>query len=453
MKVRFVEVDRETLYLLPPSIQDWLPEKHLARFVVEIVEQLDLQPLKASYCGRGSRPYNPEMLVALLFYGYATGVFSSRKLERSTYDSLAFRYIAANKHPDHDTIAEFRKRFLPELTKIFVEILTIAGQMKVLKLGKVSIDGTKVPANASKHKALSYGHACKLEERLEAEVAELLQKAESADSADIPDGMDVPAELSIRQERIKAIKEAKAEIERRAVERYAEEQKAYEAKIADRAKKEQETGKKARAKRPQPPTPGPTEKDQVNLNDSESRIMPTSGGGFEQAYNAQAGVDTETLLIVTTHVSQAPNDKQELEPALTNLKHLPQTLGTVTDLLADNGYFSENNVRLCEENKVASYIAVKRDSHHPPLMERFEDPAPLPDEANALDTMKHRLKTKSGKALYAMRKSTIEPVFGIIKSVMGFRQFLLRGLDAVKGEWDLVCIAFNLKRLYALANG
>ena len=452
MKVRFVEVDRETLYLLPPSIQDWLPEKHLARFVVEIVEQLDLQPLKASYCGRGSRPYNPEMLVALLFYGYATGVFSSRKLERSTYDSVAFRYIAANKHPDHDTIAEFRKRFLPELTKIFVEILTIAGQMKVLKLGKVSIDGTKVPANASKHKALSYGHACKLEERLEAEVAELLQKAESADSADIPDGMDIPAELSIRQERIKAIKEAKAEIERRAVERYAEEQKAYEAKIADRAKKEQETGKKARAKRPQPPTPGPTEKDQVNLNDSESRIMPTSGGGFEQAYNAQAGVDTETLLIVTTHVSQAPNDKQELEPALTNLKHLPQTLGTVTDLLADNGYFSENNVRLCEENKVASYIAVKRDSHHPQLMERFEDPGPLPDEANALDTMKHRLKTKSGKALYAMRKSTIEPVFGIIKSVMGFRQFLLRGLDAVKGEWDLVCIAFNLKRLYALAN-
>ncbi len=421
MKVTFAEVDRETLYLLPPSIQDWLPEKHLARFVVEIVEQLDLQALKASYCGRGSRPYNPEMLVALLFYGYATGVFSSRKLERSTYDSVAFRHIAANKHPDHDTIAEFRKWFLPELTKIFVEILTIARQMKVFKLGKVSIDGTKVQANASKHKALSYGHACKLEERLEAEVAELLQKAESADSADIPDGMDVPAELSIRQERIKAIKEAKAEIERRAAERYAEEQQAYEAKIADRAKKEQETGKKTCGKRPQPPTPGPTEKDQVNLNDSESRIMPTSGGGFEQAYNAQAGVDTETLLIVTTQVSQAPHDKQELEPALINLKHLPQTLGTVTDLLADNGYFSENNVRLCEENKVASYIAVKRDSHHPPVMERFQEPASLPDEANAVDAMKHRLKTKKGRALYAMRKSTIEPVFGIIKSVMGFR--------------------------------
>ena len=451
MKVTFAEVDRETLYLLPPSVQDWLPEKHLARFVVEIVEQIDLRPLKASYSGRGSQPYNPEMLVALLFYGYATGVFSSRKLERSTYDSVAFRYIAANSHPDHDTIAEFRKRFLPQLTKIFMEILTIARQMKVLKLGKVSIDGTKIEANASKHKALSYGHACKLEKQLEAEVAELLKKAESADNADIPDGMDVPAELSIRQERIKAIKEAKAEIERRAADRYAEERKAYEAKIAERAKKEQETGRKTGGKTPQPPTAGPTEKDQVNLNDSESRIMPTSGGGFEQAYNAQAGVDTETLLIVTTHVSQAPNDRQELEPALTNLKQLPQGLGTVTDILADNGYFSEGNVTLCEENNVTSYIAVKRESHHPPLIERFQEPPSLPADANAVDAMKHRLKTKSGKAVYATRKSTIEPVFGIIKSVMGFRQFLLRGLDAVKGEWDLVCIAFNLKRLYALA--
>jgi len=288
------------------------------------------------------------------------------------------------------------------------------------------------------------------EKQLEAEVAELLQKAESADNADIPDGMDIPAELSIRQERIKAIKEAKAEIERRAAERYAEEQKAYETKIAERARKEQKTGKKTGGKTPQPPTAGPTAKDQVNLNDSESRIMPTSGGGFEQAYNAQAGVDTETLLIVTTHVSQAPNDKQEMEPALTNLKRLPQALGTVTEILADNGFFSENNVTLCEENEVTSYIAVKRESHHPSLMERFQEPPPLSDAANAVDTMKHRLRTKAGKAVYAMRKSTIEPVFGIIKSVMGFRQFLLRGLDAVKGEWDLVCIAFNLKRLYAL---
>ena len=451
MKVTFAQVDRETLYLLPPSIQDWLPERHLARFVVEIVEQIDLQPLKASYSGRGSQPYNPEMLVALLFYGYATGVFSSRKLERSTYDSLAFRYIAANTHPDHDTIATFRRRFLPQLTKIFVEILAIAGQMKVFKLGKVSIDGTKIQAYASRHKALSYGHACKLEKQLEAEVAELLQKAESTDNADIPDGMDIPAELSIRRQRIEAIKEAKAEIERRAAERYAEEQKAYEDKIAQRAKKEEETGKKTGGKPLQPPTAGPTKKDQVNLNDSESRIMPKSGGGFEQAYNAQAGVDTDTMLIVTTHVSQAPNDKQELEPALTNLKQLPREFGTVTDILADNGYFSEGNVTLCDKNDVIPYIAVKRDKHHPSLMERFQEPGPLPDEANSVDAMTHRLKTPTGKSVYATRKSTVEPVFGIIKSVMGFRQFLLRGLDSVKGEWDLVCIAFNLKRLYALA--
>ena len=212
---------------------------------------------------------------------------------------------------------------MPQLTNIFVEILSIAHEMNILKLGKVSIDGTKVQANASKHKALSYGHACKLEKQLEAEVAELLQKAESVDNADIPDGMDIPTELSIRQERVKAIREAKDEIERRAAERHAEEQKVYETKVAERAKKEQDTGKKARGKTPQPPTTGPTEKDQVNLNDKESRIMPTSGGGFEQAYNVQASVDTKTMLIVTTHVTHAPNDKKQLEPGLTNLKQLP----------------------------------------------------------------------------------------------------------------------------------
>ena len=391
------------------------------------------------------------MLVALLFYGYATGVFSSRKLERKTYDSVAFRYIAANTHPDHDTIAEFRKRFLPQLRKIFVEILTIARQMGVMKLGKVSIDGTKVKANASKHKALSYGHACKLEELLESEVADLLAKAESADKADIPDGMDIPTELAIRQDRIKAIKEAKAEIERRAALRHAKEQEEYERKVAERSRKAQETGKKPRGKKPQPPTAGPSEKDQVNLTDNESRIMPTSGGGFEQAYNAQAGVDTESMLIVTTHVTQATNDKQELKPALNNLQQLPEKLGAVDAIIADTGYYSETNVELCEEKKVIPYIAVARDSHHQPLMERFKEPPPLPDDAGAVDGMKHRLKTKTGKAVYATRKSTIEPVFGIIKAVMGFRQFLLRGLEAVEGEWDLVCIAFNLKRLFALA--
>lgn len=451
MSVKFVEVDRETPYLLPPSLHEWLPKGHLARFVVEIVEQLDVRSLKATYAGRGSQPYNPEMLVALLFYGYATGVFSSRKLERSTYDSVAFRFIAANSHPDHDTIATFRRRFLPQLNNLFAQILLIAHQMEVLKLGNVSLDGSKIKANASKHKALSYEHACKLEEQIKAEVGELLKKAEAADHADIPDGMNIPEELERREKRLLAIAAAKAEIEKRAAERHNREQAAYEEKVAERAKKKQATGKKAKGKEPKPPKSGPTAKDQVNLTDEESRIMPTSGGGFEQTYNAQAGVDTASKLIVSVHVTQNPNDKQELTPTLENLAALPEELGKATDLVADNGYFSETNVTACEENGITPYIAAGRQSHNPPLMERFADPPPLPEDADSVARMKHRLKTPSGKAIYAQRKVTSEPVFGIIKAAMGFRSFLLRGFEAVKGEWSLVCMAYNIKRLHVLA--
>jgi transposase len=321
-----------------------LPKGHLARFVVDIVEQLDLRSLKASFSGRGSHPYNPEMLVALLFYGYSTGVFSSRKLERGTYDSVDFRYIAANSHPDHDTIASFRRRFLPEIKGLFVKILMIAHEMKVLYLGAVSLDGTKVKANASKHKALSFDHANRLETQLKAEVADLLKKADAADHADIPDGMSIPEELERRADHLAAIAAAKAEIERRAAERHASEQAAYEKKVAERAEQEQKTGKKPRGKKPKPPTAGPTAKDQVNLNDSDSRVMPTSGGGFEQAYNAQAGVDTKTTLIVATHVTQRTNDKREVTPALENITALPEALGRITEFIADCGYFSETNV-------------------------------------------------------------------------------------------------------------
>jgi len=450
MAVKFVEVDRETHYLLPPSLQDWLPEGHLARFVVEIVEQLELQSLKASYAGRGSQPYNPEMLVSLLFYGYATGVFSSRKLERSTYDSVAFRFIAANTHPDHDTIADFRHRFLPQLRKLFVQILVIAHQMNVLKLGSVSLDGSKVKANASKHKALSYEHACKLEAQIKAEVGELLKKAEAADRADIPDGMNIPEELERREKRLTAIAAAKAEIEKRAAERHAREQSAYEQKVAERARKEQTTGKKARGKQPKPPQPGPSAKDQVNLTDKESRIMPTSSGGFEQTYNVQAAVDTESKLIVSAHVTQQPNDKQELAPTLNSLAALPKGLGTVTEFIADSGYYSESNAISCEDEGITPYIAVDRQQHNQSLMERFAEPPPLADGADAVTKMKHRLKTLAGKAVYALRKITSEPVFGIIKAVMGFRSFLLRGHDTVEGEWNLVCMAFNIKRLHVL---
>jgi transposase len=451
MSAKFIDYDQSTLYLLPPSLQDWLPEDHLARFVVEVVDQLDLSSLKAAYAGRGSHPYNPEMLLALLFYGYATGVFSSRKLERSTYDSVAFRFIAANTHPDHDTIAVFRKRFLSQLKPLFVQILLIAGQAGVLKLGTVSLDGTKVKANASKHKALSYAHACKLEEQLKAEVSELLRQAEAADQADLPDGMSIPEELSRRTERLKAIADAKAEIERRAAERFAQEQEAYDKKLAERTEKEQQTGKKSRGRKPEPPEPGVKSKDQVNLTDDESRIMKKSGGGFEQAYNAQAGVDIESMMIVASHVTQQTNDKREVEPALANLAALPEELGTVNAIITDNGFYSEANVAACEKNKITPYLAFGRDQHNQPLMDRFREPLPPPPDADAVTRMKHRLRTQAGKKVYAKRKSTVEPVFGIVKAVMGFRQFLLRGFDAVQGEWDLVCIAWNIKRLYALS--
>ena len=246
MNNTFRQVDRKTLFLLPPSMDDWLPEGHLARFIVDIVEQLDLTAIKANYAGRGSKAHHPAMLLALLFYGYATGVFSSRKLERATYDSVAFRYITANEHPDHDTIAHFRKRFLAELTPCFVQILLIAQKMGLLKLGKVSLDGTKIKANASKHKALSWKYACKLEAQLKAEVEDLLRQAEEADRADIPDGFDIPDELARRNERLAAIAKAKAEIEQRAAVRHASEQAEYEKKLAERKAKEKKTGKKRR---------------------------------------------------------------------------------------------------------------------------------------------------------------------------------------------------------------
>jgi len=450
MSVNFFECDRKTSFLFPPSIEDWLPQGHLARFVVEIVEQLDLRSFTESYAGRGSQPHNPSMLVALLFYGYAVGIFSSRKLERSTYDSVAFRYIAANQHPDHDTIANFRKRFLKELSQLFVQILLVAHQMGVLKLGAVSLDGSKVKANASKHKALSYEYASKLETQIKAEVEQLLQKAEAADVVDIPDGLDIPAELERREERLAAIQAAKAEIERRAAERYEVEKAAYEKKIAQREQKEQETGKKPRGKQPRPPTPGPLGKDQVNLTDRDSRIMPTSGGGFEQAFNVQAGVDTAAKMIVSAHVTQEPNDKQQLMPVLEDLRGLPEELGSVTDLIADNGYFSEANVKACEKQGITPYIAADREPHNQALEDRFREPAALPEDADSVTRMKHRLKTLAGKATYALRKVTSEPVYGIIKAVMGFRSFHLRGYESAQGEWNLVCMAWNIKRLHAL---
>ncbi|MBE0617240.1 MAG: IS1182 family transposase [Proteobacteria bacterium] len=451
MSNAFVPVNRDMPYLLPPSIQDWLPDNHLARFVVDIVQQLDLRALTRVYAGRGSKAYHPGMLLSLLFYGYATGVFSSRKLERATYDSVAFRYICANTHPDHDRIATFRKRFLPELKGLFVQILQLAHEMKMLSLGTISLDGTKMKAHASKHSALSWAHARKLERQLRSEVEALLQRAQQADRDEEADGLDIPAELARREARLEAIAKAKAEIERRAAERYAREKQIYDQKLAARAEKQHKTGKKPRGRNPKPPAEGPKNQDQVNLTDDESRIMPTSGGGFDQGYNAQAAVDLHTKLIVATHVTQQPNDKKQLAPALENLAELPTELGTVDTLLADSGYFSEDNVQRCEAQGITPYIATGREAHNLPLEERQRRPPPLPPDADAVTRMQHRLQTPEGRKTYGQRKYTSEPPFGVIKAVMGCRQFLLRGLEAASGEWNLVCLAWNLKRLHVLA--
>jgi transposase len=444
-------INRDMDFLMPPSVDEWLPERHLARFVVEVVEGLDLRSMSGSYRGSGEASYPPQLLLGLIIYGYATGVFSSRKLERATYDSVAFRFVAANQHPDHDTIATFRRRFLPQIEGLFVQVLGVAREMGVLTLGTVALDGTKIHANASRHSALSYEHATKIETQLKAEVADLLGKAEAADQADVPDGMSIPEELARREKRLAEIARAKVVIEARAKERYARERAEYEAKMAAREAKTAETGKKPGGRVPEPPVEGTLPTDQVNLTDQESRIMPVAGGGFEQCYNAQAAVAADSLLVVATDVVQAPNDKQQLEPMLDKIAELPDELGKVGDLLADNGYYSESNVNACAAQGIEPVIAMGREAHHPSLAERFaEDPAP-PKDPTPVEAMRHRLQTKEGKKRYALRKQTPEPVFGIIKSVLGFRQFLLRGLENVRGEWKLVTMAWNMKRMFALA--
>src|ERR1700719_537667 len=283
----FRPTDRLTSFLMPPSVDEWLPQRHLARFVVEVIDDLDLSAMSKSYRGSGSASYHPAVLLSLLVYGCATGVFSSRKLERATYDSVAFRFIAANDHPDHDTIATFRRRFLKEIEALFVKVLLLAREMGVLKMGTVALDGTKIHANASRHSAWCYEHAGKIEAQLTAEVAELLAKAEAADQADVADGMSIPEELARREERLAKLAEARTKLEARAKERFEREMAEHRAKLAARDEKTAANGKKPGGRLPAPPLEGPQPKDQVNLTDEDSRIMPVAGGGFEQCYNAQ----------------------------------------------------------------------------------------------------------------------------------------------------------------------
>ncbi len=428
-----------------------LPPQHLARFVVDIIAQLDLSKIYALYAPQGGEAIAPEILLGLLFYGYATGVFSSRKIEKATYESIPFRFIAGGLHPDHDTIAHFRKTFLAEIKDLFVQILLLAQAAGVLKLGNISLDGSKIHADASKSHAVSYQRLIELEGQLQAEVNALFALGEQAEQGDtqLPDNLILQDEIAIRQERLAHLAKAKAVLEARAKERYAAEQAEYEAKLSEREAKARKHHRKPKGRTPKPPQPGPREKDQYNFTDPDSRIMKNStNDGVDQNYNVQVANDQESLLIVANTLSNHPNDKQEAIPTLDALD--PQ-VGQPKAAAMDNGYFSETNIDACQMRGIEPYIATGREPHHKDWRSFFAELLEPPGEAaSPKEKMAYQLQTEIGKAIYRLRKCTVEPVIGIIKEVLGFRQFSLRGLKAAAGEWCLVCLAFNLKRMHTL---
>lgn len=460
MATRFVNIDRDTPLLLPPDLRDWVPASHLAHFVVDAVEELDLRQVKVNERGTGDAQYPPSLLLGLLIYSYATGTFGSRRIEQSTHDNVAVRLLTADTHPDHDTICTFRRENKALLSECFVRVLQLAHELKLAQFGQltVSADGTKVQANASKHAAVSYERAGQNIAQLELEVQQLIAKAEQADATPLQDGLRIPEEIVRRQERKAALEKARAEIEARAHGRYAAELAEHEKKMAVRQARK-ERGEKVRGKVPTPPSPEPNPSEQYNFTDPESRIMKAgSGQHFEQSYNAQAAVDVASRLIVGERVSQAPNDKQELGPTLAAI---PTEAGSVAAVLTDSGFFSEQAVKQIEQTPAGTptgttvYAPLDKTSHHRSVADLEQKPEPEPPTAGASvsEVMRHRLKTVSGKALYKLRQQTVEPVFGIIKSALGFRQFLLRGASKVSLEWTLVCLAYNFRRLHTLGAG
>jgi transposase len=442
--------------LMPPSLHDWLPEKHLARFIVDVVEELELGSIYGSYegDGRGLAAYQPAMMVRLLLYGYCTGVVSSRKMERATHEDVAFRYLSADAHPDHDTISSFRKRHLEALGGLFVQALRLCQKAGLVKLGHVAIDGTKVKANASKHKAMSYDRMNETEQRLRQEVEELLRRAAAVDDAEDAQygkgkaGDDLPEELARRESRLKKIRAAKAELEREAKERAEQQRLEAEARIAERREQEAQTGKRAGGHDPRVPDPErakPEAKAQRNFTDPDSRIMVDGAnkGSFIQAYNAQAAVDSTAQVIVAAEVTQQTNDSRQLVPMI---EQLEANAGSKPESVsADAGYWSAANVR---DERVAGmdlHIATGRQKHG----EKVEPASgPAPQEASAKEAMQHKLRTEAGREIYKMRKAIVEPVFGQIKERRGFRRFSFRGLKNVGLEWKLICLTGNLLKLF-----
>ena len=442
--------------LLPPSLHDWLPERHLARFVAEVVETLDLQAIYRSYegDGRGLAAYQPTMMVRMLLYGYCLGVVSSRKIERATYEDVGFRFLSADAHPDHDTIAAFRARHLPALAALCVQALRLCEKAGLVKLGHVAIDGTTIKANASKHQAMSYARMTETEARLQQEVEALLRRAAEVDAAEDAQygpgerGDELPAELARREVRLAKIREAKAALEQEARDRAAQQRAEAEAHIAARAEQAAQTGKKVSGRAPEVPDPAtatPAPKAQRNFTDPESRIMPDGAnkGSFIQAYNAQAAVDSHAQIMVAADITQQANDRQQLVPIIAQVQ---ANVGCVPEAVsADAGYWSEANVTDPGVAGIDLHIATGRQKHGDPPGPIDE---PLADHASAKEAMRHKLRTAAGHAIYTRRKAIVEPVFGQTKERRGFRRFSFRGTARVRAEWRLICLTGNLLKLF-----
>ena len=451
MARRFKTPDYEATLNETITIGDCLPPDHLARFVVQIIRELDLGEIYGHYGPVGGEPIAPQILLGLLFYGYATGVFSSRKIEKATYESIPFRFIAGGLHPDHDTIANFRKKFLSEIKDLFVQILVIARERGKLDLGNISLDGTKVHADASKSHAVSYKRVLELKTHLQMDVEELFALSESEES--LPQGLDPEQEIELRQKKLADLVRAEQILESRARERYEAELEEYEQKVRQRRERAAREGHKPRGREPKRPVAGPQNKDQFNFTDPDSRIMKNSNNsGFDQHYNAQVAVDQQSFLIISNTISNHPTDRHE---AIPTLGAIPEEAGKPKAVALDNGYFSTNNISDIKDLGVEPYIATGREPHHRSWKDFFssDQPTPPAEDASPMVKMAYSLKTEIGRAIYRLRKCTVEPVIGIIKETLGFRQFSLRGHEGVSGEWVLVCIAFDIKRLHALLTG
>jgi transposase len=450
----FKPYSQDQIFLLPPDLREWLPEGHLALFLSDVVDQLDLSAILSTYTEeRGQPPYHPVMMVKLILYGYCTGKPSSRKIEKATYESIPFRVLSANQHPDHDSIAEFRRRHLKALAGLFLQVLRLCQAAGLVAVGRVALDGTKVQANASKHKAMSYERMLKTEKQLQAQIAELLKQAEETDTAEDSEfgkgkrGDELPDELARRRSRLKKIQEAKAALEKEAREKAAAKAEKARQRLAEREKQEAETGRKTPGRAPEVPDPEqavPEPKAQRNFTDPESRIMKDGATkGFTQAYNGQIVV-TEGQIIVAAETTQDANDKKQLVPMLEaageNLGQMP------TEALADAGYFSEENVTAPELKEVDLYVPPDRQKHEPSPETPVE--AAPGAETGAKAAMRVKVSSPSGKAVYAKRKAMVEPVFGQIKEARGFRRFSFRGREKVGWEWKLICLTHNLLKLF-----